>query len=279
MSARLATLLLLAAAMTACGGGGGTEGTPSTGAQSNSASAPASVANPDLDLARRLYAGNERLPGGFYSEPRPANVTGTIATLHLKSGDLAPGSAQFELCTDDDAEALEWSERVPAWQGQYTDVVETRVDARLFEIVRVPRADPSALLRHRVFRCGFVDRTATDLAAEAGPAGVLNARPVSLDALRQLVEYLWQFTPQNNADHVVISSTGTDDGARLLHTLRMARLVRAANAGGCDTIEVLDWVHSLDVQSGGLHRTLGTVRRFGARVNGGNAELCAPPAA
>lgn len=271
------TTLLLAAALVACGGGGGSGSATSAGAQTNSAAAPNGAGNPDLEIAQRLYAGDERLPAGFYRETRPANVTGAVATLHLKNGDLIAGATQFELCTNDDAEALAWSERAAQWQGQYADIVETRLDARLFEIVRVPRADPTALLRQRVFRCAFVDRSATDLALESGPAGVMNARPVSPEALRQIVEYLWQFTPHNNADHIVIASSGESEGARLRHTVRMARLVRAAVSGGCDSIDVIDWVHTLEAQTGAMHRALDTVRRFGARVNGSGAELCTPP--
>src|SRR5689334_7979029 len=97
----LAQTLLL----TACGGGGG-GAAPATSSSSNSQ--PASVTPPaaaaattapmqassnsaDLDLAARLYKGDERTPAGFAVESRPANVTGTVSTRHLKNTDLASG--------------------------------------------------------------------------------------------------------------------------------------------------------------------------------------------
>ena len=51
--------------------------------------------------------------------------------------------------------------------------VEVRSDAQKFEVIRVPRADVTAMLRHRVFRCDYVDRSSTDLRADAGSAGAM----------------------------------------------------------------------------------------------------------
>src|SRR6185295_8875365 len=130
----------------------------------------------DLQLAARIYKGDARTPAGFDVETRPANVAGTIATKHLKNTDLATGpqgitTSVYEICTNDLAQAVDWSERQATWQGQYSDLSEVRSDARMFELVRVPRSDPSAMIRHRVFRCDYLDRSDTDLRADAGAAG------------------------------------------------------------------------------------------------------------
>ena len=42
----------------------------------------------------------------------------------------------YEVCTNDMAQAIDWSERQATWQGQYSDLVEVRSDARLFEVAR-----------------------------------------------------------------------------------------------------------------------------------------------
>ena len=209
------------AALAACGGGGGA-GTPRRSANSQ----PAPVTPPrrrhaavdaaaDLSLADRLYKGDERTPAGFDVEARPASVTGTLSTRHLKNTDLATGpqaaSATYEVCTNDMAQAIDWSERQATWQGQYSDLVEVRSDARMFEVVRVPRADVTAMLRHRVFRCDYLDRSSTDLRADVGAAGSMNQRPLNADELEKLAEYLWQFTMFNNSDYAVESSTTFDE--------------------------------------------------------------------
>ena len=85
----LAAFLLIALALGACGGGGGgAASTPSSGSgHPSSAANPAPVDEPapvvdsgDLDLAGRIYQGDERTPDGFQVETRPSNVVGTLST-------------------------------------------------------------------------------------------------------------------------------------------------------------------------------------------------------
>ena len=126
------------------------------------------------------------------------------------------------------AQAIDWSERQATWQGQYSDLVEVRSDAHMFEVVRVPRADVTAMIRHRVFRCDYLDRSNTDLRVDVGAAGNMNQRPLTADELEKLSEYLWQFTMFNNSDYVVESSTRSTSGDALVQTIRMGQLVRGA---------------------------------------------------
>jgi len=172
-------LLALAMLLTACGGGGGGAAAPVSSSSPNvqpasvtpPAPAPASVNTADLDLAARLYKGDERTPAGFAVEARPASVVGTLSTRHLKNTDFATGpqamNPVYEVCTNDMAQAIDWSERQANWQGQYSDMVEVNSDNRMWEIVRVPRADATAMIRHRVFRCDYLDRAGSDVRADS----------------------------------------------------------------------------------------------------------------
>lgn len=274
-------VLALAATLAACGGGGGGGSAPA------SASVPQSVPNPpaapptsaaDLSLADRIYKGTQRTPDGFAVEERPSNVTGTLSTRHLKNTDFLSGnqaiSPTYEVCTNDMAQAIAWSESQASWNGQYSDMTDVHGDARLWEVVRVPRADVTAMIRHRVFRCDYLDRTNTDLRADAGAAGSMNQRPLTASELESLAEYLWQFTMFNNADTAVESSTGANGGGSLTHTIRMGQLVRGAN-GACDTVQLVDWTHTMDSTTGALTRSLTNVRTFKAKSTGGTTELCA----
>src|SRR3954466_3877302 len=117
----LTVLMLMAMASTmlaACGGGGGAPA-PASGSAPQSVSAPPvstppSTAAADQTLADRLYKGTQRTPEGFSVEARPSNVTGTLSTRHLKNTDFATGpqamSATYEVCTNDMAQAIAWSE-------------------------------------------------------------------------------------------------------------------------------------------------------------------------
>jgi hypothetical protein len=278
-------LIAVVVLSTACGGGGsGSSPAPSASSQPAAVTpAPVVVNTPpptntaDLDLAARLYKGDARTPSGFDVEGRPANVMGTIATRHLKNTDLAAGpqaiSPIYEVCSNDLAQAIDWSERQATWQGQYSDLVEVRSDTRMFEIVRVPRADVSAMLRHRVFRCDYVDRSSTDLRTDAGDAGSMNQRPLTAVELEKLAEYLWQFTLFNNSDYAVESSSTSASGSILVQTIRMGQLVRGAS-GGCDTVQLMDWTHTMNSTDGSLTRALSNVRSYQVKSTPNGAESC-----
>jgi hypothetical protein len=282
MNMRNLIVLVFSATLAACGGGGGGSSAPSSNSQPAQAQPP--VNNPpstsaaDLLLADRIYKGTERTPAGFDVESRPSSVTGTLSTRHLKNTDFATGpqaiSPTYEVCTNDMAQALAWSESQATWNGQYSDLVEVRGDTRMFEVVRVPRADVTAMLRHRVFRCDYLDRASTDLRADSGAAGSMNQRPLTATELEALAEYLWQFTMFNNSDYAVESSTSSSASGSLVQTIRMGQLVRGV-AGGCDTVQLVDWTHTMNASDGSITRSLSNVRTYRAKNVGGATELCA----
>jgi hypothetical protein len=291
MNMRNLLVLVSLTTLAACGGGGGSGG---TSAPASGLSQPASVAPPappapaavtppstavaDLALADRLYKGTERTPSGFEVEARPASVAGTLSTRHLKNTDFATGpqgiSPTFEVCTNDMAQAIAWSENQATWQSQYSDLVEVRSDTHMFEVVRVPRSDVTAMLRHRVFRCDYLDRSNTDLRADVGAAGSMNQRPLTADELEKLAEYLWQFTMFNNSDYAVESSSRSTSGGALVQTIRMGQLVRGA-AGACDTVQLVDWTHSMNAADGTLTRALSNVRSYQVQNSSSIATSCA----
>jgi hypothetical protein len=172
------------------------------------------------------------------------------------------------------AQAIDWSERQATWQGQYSDLVEVRSDTHIFEVVRVPRTDVTAMIRHRVFRCDYLDRSNTDLRVDVGAAGSMNQRPLTADELEKLSAYLWQFTLFNNSDYVVESSTRSISGDALVQTIRMGQLVRGA-AGTCDTVQLSDWTHTMNVADGTLTRALTNVRSFQVKSTSSGATSCA----
>ena len=273
------------ASLAACGGGGGSATAPaSSNSQPASSPPPAPVVSTppstqaaDLSLATRLYKGDERTPAGFDVEARPSSVVGTLSTRHLKNTDLATGTQAagptFEVCTNDMAQAIDWSERQATWQGLYSDLVEVKSDTRMFEVVRVPRADVTAMIRHRVFRCDYLDRSNTDLRADVGAAGAMNQRPLNADELEALSEYLWQFTMFNNSDYAVESSTRAASGNTLTQTIRVGQLVRGAN-GACDTVKLSDWTHTMSTVDGSLTRSLTDVRTFQVKSVSSVAQGC-----
>jgi hypothetical protein len=129
------------------------------------------------------------------------------------------------------------------------------------------------MIRHRVFRCDYLDRSNTDLRADVGAAGSMNQRPLTADELEQLSEYLWQFTMFNNSDYAVESSTRSVNGGALVQTIRMGQLVRGA-AGSCDTVQISDWTHMMNAADGTLTRSLSNVRTYQVKSSSSGAMSC-----
>ena len=91
---------------------------------------------------------------------------------------------------------------------------------------------------------------------------------------RSLSEYLWQFTMFNNSDYAVESSTRSASGATLTQTIRMGQLVRGV-AGACDTVQLVDWTHTMNSVNGSLTRSLTNVRTFQVKSVSSAAQSCA----
>jgi hypothetical protein len=264
---------LAAIVLSACGGGGGESAAPTPSANSP----PRPVTQSDLQIAQSVYGLGPRTPVGFFSDSAPSGHD-YVSTMHLKNADVDAAAIApqplYELCTDDWNQALSWSELGAQSSPQYSDLVETNDDPRYFEFGRVRQGDPTFYIRARVFKCAYLDRAAANLRAAAGPAGMLNRRPLSATELRDLSEYLWQFTKYNNVGYAVLASSGSAGAASLSHTLHIGVLARAAISSSCDRVDVITWQHTLDTATGTLQLEVTTLWSFGAREAAGVVSLC-----
>jgi hypothetical protein len=265
----IAVFLAAAITLTACGGGG---------SDAPAASSPVSmrpVTQTDLEIAQMLYVDSRRTPLGFYQDSAPA-VPGYVATSHIKNTDVSTVTTpEYELCTDDWNTALAWSDQV-ATGAQASDLVETNTTTRYYEFGRVRSGTPQGYLRARVYRCGYLDRSNVDLSTSSSNAGQFNQRPLTADELQQLAEYLWQFTAYNNYGNSVLKSSGAITGSGMQHTLIIASLIAATDGNTCDRIQVIGWIHNVDLHTGALHLSAQSLWEFGARRNAGIVETCNP---
>jgi hypothetical protein len=268
---RLAALAALV--LSACGGGGGDSSAPAPTASAP----PRPVEQSDLQIAQSVYGSGPRTPVGFYSESPPSGY-GYVSTMHVKNANVdatvvAP-EPLYELCTDDWNQALAWSELSAQHEPKYSDLVETNDDPRYFEFGRVREGDPTFYVRARVFKCAYLDRSEANLRDATGPAGLLNRRPLTGVELRDLSEYLWQFTQYNNVGYAVLKSSGSSSSTALTHTLHIASLARAGISASCDRVDVITWRHTLDTTSGRMDLQVQTSWSFGAQEAAGVVSLC-----
>lgn len=267
---RLAALTALF--LSACGGGG------DSSAPAPTASAPPRpIEQSDLQIAQSVYGSGPRTPASFYDDPPPSGYS-YVSTMHLKNvsvdATVVAPEPLYELCTDDWNQALAWSELSAQHEPQHSDLVETSDDPRYFEFGRVRQGDPTFYVRARVFKCAYLDRSAANLRDAAGPAGQLNRRPLTSAELRDLSEYLWQFTQYNNVGYAVLKSSGSSAGGEMAHTLHLGSLARGALSSSCDRVDVLAWRHTLDTTSGRMELEVQTLWSFGAHEAAGVVALC-----
>lgn len=260
-------LTALLALLGACNGGE-SGGTPDP-AGAPPQSVRHGVTHTDLQIAELLYTGTQRTPAGFVSDAPPPGM-GVVATHHLQNTHLAIAADRHELCTDDWNQALQWSNSAAS---ETELLVGNSTTDHYFEFQRMRDGVPVVTTRARVFRCAYLDRSAVDLADVQGAAGLLNMRPIDAAALRNLSEYLWHFSPYNNADHAVLLSRGASLATGLEHELVQARLERSGGSG-CDRITVAAWRHRVAFDSGALVREWVPLWEFGARREVSGVATC-----
>lgn len=225
--------------------------------------------NNDLIIGK-LYTPDVSVPPTFQRDPRP--LSGSSYTLrHLRTTDLdANASLASELCTDDMSDALRWSDLATA-NPAATVVVTILERDELYEMVR---QNAGTTLVHRVFKCAYLNREGVDPWTVAGPAGVLASRQPAVDRLRELSEYLWQFSQFSNPGSAVLASTSEQHDDGWSHTLQLATLTNAGGqTAGCDLVERIDWQHKLS-PDGQLTTQRSRVRQFDARLTPSGPEVC-----
>lgn len=225
----------------------------------------------DTAIAAQLYAGTPRTPAGFLSDPAPQSYL-QVTTYHIKSKQIdSAAPTQFEVCTDQWAQALAWSETVALQAPTYLDLVTNSSTDRYYEFDRVPHGDPQRYERMRVFRCAYLDRSSVDLDAPSAVAGTLNAQPLDAAALGGAAEYLWEFSEYNNVNHAVVSSAASAATTGLAHTLTLASLERGAT---CDRVVLREWTFAADPSAGHLSSTVTQLRDFSVRQVGDTVAGC-----
>ena len=257
-------------ALAGCGGGSGAVALPPTPA------ALYGVTASNLEIATALYQDSARTPAGFYADPAPPGQN-FVDTLHITSRDVTPSLlADFELCTDDWNQALQWSEAAATSGGVYGNLVGNSNTGRYFEFDRLRPGNPQLYLRQRVYLCSYLDRSNAAAGVTTGAAGTLNLRPLARSDLQLLSEYLWRFTLWNNFGSAVLASEPDPNDANNTHALVVASLVINGNAPGCDRVDVVAWRHRLTASNGALQRTIAPLWSFNVRQGITAAENCGP---
>ncbi|MEM8547540.1 MAG: hypothetical protein AAGF46_05165 [Pseudomonadota bacterium] len=258
-------VFLTVATLVACGGGNDSATAVEVASEINEA---------ELALARKLYQDSERTPPGFYTE-RVRYPDRQVLLFHVRRSDLEAGvaaAADYDVCTDDFATALDWSQTAAAARGYDSTPTGNDTTDWYFEFDGSVQSVTPTVLTSRIFRCSAFDAGAASTAASIG---AIRYQPLDGAALSFVVEYLWQFSVFNNALHAVLTSTGSSGDTELLHTLERAQLLPGAGTrAGCDRIELWRRVYSLDLTDGQLDWSDELTRSFDVQRTSGQVTRC-----
>ena len=221
-------------------------------------------------IAQQVYD-DDRVPEGFYAEP-PRAPGAFYSIQHVKASDLSTPGGEYELCNDDFAMALSYSEQLNATHPQTGALNETSENTRYFEFVRSLPGNVAQYRVERVFKCSYLDRSSYD--STTGAAGVINLRPLSNPQLKTIAEYFWTFSEYNNVGSVVISSDGQAATPNLRHRLHLARLLPGAGRDGCDYVELIEWQYESNQDNGTLFASEMVVGGFSAQKTTAGVEIC-----
>ena len=260
---RIVSTGIVALVLGACSGG---QSANAPAVESAAASWPA-----DITVAAALYQ-DQRVPEGFYQEVVPDD--GFYSTRHIRNTDLAPTAGrpavhEYELSSDDFSEVLGWSQQVTDQENAARQLVDTRETALFHELHRVDPAAPEFTRRHRVYKASVIDRSLAD----GDQLARLTKPGFSADDVRQVVEYLWTFSFDNNYGTAIVASSTTQTADQVQHVLLQAEL-KVTASGPCDLVELYERHYRADRLSGELSHDKQLVRAFSVEREAGNIRLC-----
>lgn len=229
----------------------------------------------DEEVMRLAYDNQYSVPENFLVDDR-ADTPGSFTIYHVKDE-----SVSYELCTDSETDALAWESEDNVSRSVNGAFVELHQNDRYFEVVREldysgsigNAGDPISPGFSRIFKCAYVNRDGVDRTLRNGYAGTLNVQPLDGIALREFVEYMWQFTFFWPAQKTVLESLPGETPDSYNHTLRLAFLT-VQGYGNCDLIEVVDWVFTADKSGGEVTKEFVHLYEFEARLVNGLPQRC-----
>jgi hypothetical protein len=188
--------------------------------------------------------GDVRLPPGFYTE----ELDGSL--YYMNSISITPleerENAWYELCTEDAAQARTWSDLTIGYGSGRDSVISEKSTEKYFDILRT---GGSHSVHYRAHRCSYLDQTAVDRFQLGSFRGYFMQRPVTPDAVRELVEYLWFIRHDKIGGQSVLRSTPLSGGSAVRHVLITVHLL-LGDWDVKDIIRIEREVYSVDTATG-----------------------------
>ncbi len=194
---------------------------------------PQKVVDPDVTTIKLVYA-NQRVPVGFYEWFVPDKENYYI-TSHLKDS----SGSEISVSNYSQARDIESS-----FSGGRALVNENETEI-YYEFVREDQTIPNSFYRTRLFKDEVIDRAGVELNCTGCYWGRISSGWLERGRVKDLIEYMWYFTLDNNDGIVVLESVIEESAGGYLHVMTVAKLKLIAI--GCDEIDLYMKTYSVDI--------------------------------
>ena len=184
-------------------------------------------------------------PDDFYREDYSRGHPYYENTISIRADD----EHWIELNTADFEQAELWSEMSAQNSAHYRELDSARVTEKYYEFRRVYEERPTDVILSRIHRTSYLVRSMFDRLHPTDMIGVFIQRPVTADAVRELVEYMWanRMIEYGNPLASQISECEGTFCCTILH----AALV-GGDWGLCDQIYLREAIVRVDAETGAV---------------------------
>jgi hypothetical protein len=214
----------------------------------------------DEEIKNAVYS-DYKFPENFYTEDLQGGSPYYENTVSIKPLDERTLEWR-ELCTDSREQAREWSELSSQNSAYYRDLVRDSETEKYFQFRRVWSEHPTDIILSRVHKCRYLDRSEVDRFKKGRMLGVFNRRPISVETVSELIEYLWFIENYNIWGFKVLSSFTVTEGVYIRHILYTTK-ASYGDWGVCDHIKLVREEYDVHILTGYITFREETIRSIG----------------
>jgi hypothetical protein len=222
---------------------------------------------PSDDAIQELVYSDYKVPSGFYTADFINASPYYENTISVTPNDKRHFPPATQLCAEDYATALTWSEDSAHHSAYYRDLVSTSENDMYYEFVRKYSLRPRDAILSRVYKCSYFVPAPYGWAQDEGAEtiGTLKKKPIDLTTVSNFVQYLWYVKNYNLGGAKVLSIKSQELPESILVRLTHLNVVYAGDRGGIDIIRVKHTDYSVSKSVGRIQANTTIVKKLYGR--------------
>ncbi len=218
----------------------------------------------DDEIIAKVYSGY-KFPAGFYTEDLDSGSIYYVNTLSIKPLNDR-GDTWIELSTDNRDSAFNWSELSCLYSAYYRKYVSEKETEKYFEFRRVREENPTDIVLFRAHKASYIDRSMYDFFNPGAVIGQYKQKPLKLEQVKELIEYLIFVKGYNNSSYKVLESVCSENDTAFIHEITDLT-INYGDWGLRDEIKVWDKHYYVNKASGNITLSKELVKTIQGRMN------------